>query len=53
MLHLDDDYFDTPRAGILPDEHPLAAARGCIFGLLFAAPFWGFAFAVAWRIATT
>jgi hypothetical protein len=38
-------YFDTtPRAGLLPDEHPLAAARGCVFGLMFAACFWALLF---------
>jgi hypothetical protein len=47
--------FDTdtcPRSGLLPDDDPLAASRGCLFGLLFAAPFWIGVVAVAWRIAT-
>jgi hypothetical protein len=45
----------TMRAGILPDEHPLSTARGCIFGLLFALPCWGLLavglFALGWLIA--
>jgi hypothetical protein len=39
----DRPYFDTDttiRAGLLPDAHPLAAARGCVFGLLFSAACW-------------
>jgi hypothetical protein len=46
----------TIRAGLLSgddDRERLAAARGCMFGLLFAAPFWVGVVAVAWRIATT
>jgi hypothetical protein len=30
----------TIRARFLPDEHPLAAARGCVYALLFAIPCW-------------
>jgi hypothetical protein len=30
----------TIRSGLLPDEHPLAAARGCMYGLLFSAACW-------------
>jgi hypothetical protein len=45
----------TIRPGILPDDHPLSAARGCIFGLLFALPCWGLLavglFALGWLIA--
>jgi hypothetical protein len=41
----------TIRPGILPTEHPLAAARGCIFGLVFAVPCWGLLFALGWIIA--
>jgi hypothetical protein len=39
-------YFDTtPRSGLLPDqEDSLAPARGCVFGLMFAAGFWALLF---------
>jgi hypothetical protein len=41
----------TIRPGILPDEHPLAAARGCLFALPLGAACWGFLFALGWIIA--
>jgi hypothetical protein len=34
----------TIRPGILPAEHPLAAARGCMYGLMFAGAFWALLF---------
>jgi hypothetical protein len=55
MMTLPDDYFDTPRPGILPTEHPLAAARGCVYGALFGALCWTLLavglFAAGWLMA--
>lgn len=41
-MELTSNYFDdaTIRPALLPDEHPLAAARGCMFGALFGALCW-------------
>jgi hypothetical protein len=41
----------TIRSGLLPDEHPLGAIRGCIFAFPLAAACWGFLFALAWILA--
>lgn len=44
----------TIRSGLLPDEHPLAAARGCVFalplGLLCWLVLFGWLFAIGWLL---
>jgi hypothetical protein len=41
----------TIRSGLLPDEHPLAAARGCLFALPLGAALWGMLFGIGWFLA--